>query len=187
MDSLTFINLEYFFLKIYECITGACNADTGIISDFLEKIKPFSILLSLLLIAGIIYSIIRIWQIRKEEAEELSRVIVPKGHEEKKLEKWNQLIELSMSENHADWRLAIIEADVMLDDMLDLVGYHGEGIGEKLKQINRDNFQTLDKAWEAHKVRNQIAHAGSDFKLSQREVKRVIDLYKQVLEEFNYI
>ena len=187
MSDLTFINLEYFFLKIYECITGACRISLDSDFDIIEKIRPISILISLLLLAGIIYSIIRIYQIRREEREELSQVIVPKGLEERKQEKWNRLVDLATSEDHGVWRLAIIEADVMLDDMLESFGYQGDGVGERLKQANRDSFRTLDKAWEAHKVRNTIAHAGSDFELTQREVRRVIDMYKQVFEEFNYI
>ena len=186
MDSvITFLNLEYVYLKIYECLTGACRFDGDF--SFLEKIRPLSIIISLLLIAGIIYTIIRIRQIRREEAEELEEVIVPEDMEEKKREKWNRLVDLASSENESDWRLAIIEADTMLDDMIDLMGYEGEGLGEKLKQIDKSSFNTLDKAWDAHKVRNTIAHAGSDYVLTKREVRRVIDLYKQVFEEFEFI
>ena len=35
--------------------------------------------------------------------------------------------------------------------------------------------------------RNQIAHEGSAFELNQHEVRRIIDLYKQVFEEFQII
>ncbi|MDP6571846.1 MAG: hypothetical protein QF747_03360, partial [Patescibacteria group bacterium] len=84
------------------------------------------------------------------------------------------------SDNQNDWRLAIIEADTILDDMVTTMGYKGEGIGEKLKQIEKSDFNTLDQAWDAHKVRNTIAHGGSNYVLTQREARRVIGLYKQV-------
>ena len=187
MNDLTFINLEYFFLKIYDCLTGACGVgDVGFV-EFFEKLRPFSFFISFLLLVGIIYSAIRIRQIRREETEELDQIIVAKGTAEKKREKWNRLVELASSESQSDWRLAILEADTMLDDMVDVMGYKGDGLGDKLKQIERSDFVTLDKAWEAHKVRNRIAHAGSDFVLTQRETRRVIDLYKQVFEEFEFI
>ena len=156
-------------------------------SEFLEKIKPISTIISLLLLAGIIYSLIRIRQIRREEADKFGEIIVAKGTAEKKRKKWNQLVDLATSPNESDWRLAIIEADTMLDDMVDAMGYEGEGLGERLKQIERSDFNTLNQAWEAHKIRNNIAHAGSDFTLTQREVRRVIDLYKQVFDEFDFI
>jgi hypothetical protein len=185
MDSiLTFLNLEYVYFKIYECATGACRFSDF---SFLERMRPYSIIIALLLFAGIIYVIIRIRQIRKEEKEEYGEIIVAKGTAEKKREKWNKLVDLASSENESDWRLAILEADTMLDDMVDVMGYKGDGLGEKLKQIERSDFNTLDKAWDAHKIRNTIAHAGSDYVLTQREVRRVIDLYKQVFEEFEFI
>ena len=187
MQELTFINLEYFYLKILECITGSCRFGGSGIAEFLERLKPIALILILLFLIGIIYSIIRIRQIRREEEEELGEIIVAKGTAEKKKEKWNQLVDLASSENESDWRLAIIEADTMLDDMVDAMGYKGEGLGEKLKQIEKSDFNTLDKAWEAHKIRNGVAHDGSDYALTQREVRRVIDLYKQVFEEFEFI
>jgi hypothetical protein len=182
---LTFLNLEYVYLKIYDCVKSTCRFDGDI--GFLDNIRLYSIIIALILFAGIIYVIVRIRQIRREEEEELDEIVVAKGITEKKREKWNKLIDLASSENENDWRLAILEADTMLDDMVNVMGYKGEGLGEKLKQIERSDFNTLDKAWDAHKIRNNIAHAGSDYVLTKREVRRVIDLYKQVFEEFEFI
>ena len=63
----------------------------------------------------------------------------------------------------------------------------GDGVGEKLKGIEESDFDHLEEAWEAHKIRNAIAHQGSDFLLTQREAKRIIRLYKSVFEEFDII
>ena len=91
------------------------------------------------------------------------------------------------SPNPGDWRLCILEADIMLSEMLNKLNYKGDTIGDKLKTAAKGDFQTLDFAWEAHKIRNAIAHEGADFSLPQLEAKRVINLYKAVFEEFYYI
>jgi deoxyadenosine/deoxycytidine kinase len=83
--------------------------------------------------------------------------------------------------------VAIIEADIMLDEMLTALGYLGDGVGEKLKTVEPSNILTLDAAWEAHKVRNRIAHSGKDFELNQRETKRVVGLFESVFREFGMI
>jgi len=85
------------------------------------------------------------------------------------------------------WQLAIIEADIILDEMTQAMRVPGENLGERLKNIERSDFFTLDLAWEAHKVRNQIAHAGTSYTLTRREAKRIIDLYREVFHEFGYI
>jgi hypothetical protein len=75
----------------------------------------------------------------------------------------------------------------MLDDMLTKHGYTGDGVGEKLKSADRINFSTLEDAWEAHKVRNQIAHEGYAFNLSESLARRTIAHYESVFREFKVI
>ena len=91
------------------------------------------------------------------------------------------------SENPAEWRLAIIEADALLEEMVKKMGYEGTTLGEMLKNIESSDFTTLNDAWEAHKIRNQIAHQGSSFLLTKREAKRIIQLYTKVFREFDII
>ncbi len=103
------------------------------------------------------------------------------------IERWKKVLEHSASENPSDWRVAIIEADIMLDDLLGVLKLPGSTIGDKLKAVEPSDFLTLDQAWEAHKARNMIAHQGSDFLLNQREVRRIISLYEAVFKEFKMI
>jgi len=82
----------------------------------------------------------------------------------------------------------VLEADIILGEMLEKMGYiKGETIGDKLKTIEQSDFNSLDQAWEAHRIRNMIAHGGSDYILTEREAKRVIGLYEQVFKEFRYV
>jgi hypothetical protein len=107
--------------------------------------------------------------------------------EDVSIRRWKNIQNLIQSHNLNDWKQAIIEADIMLDEMLDKMGYHGESVGDKLKQIEASDFLTLNQAWEAHKVRNQIAHKGSNYILSRDEAEKVIDLYGEVFKEFYFI
>ena len=101
--------------------------------------------------------------------------------------KWEKVLEHINSPNHSDWRLAILEADIMLGEVLDKMGYLGATIGDKLKSIEQSDFTNLQAAWEAHKVRNMIAHEGSDFNLNKPEAERVIKLFEKVFKEFKFI
>lgn len=112
--------------------------------------------------------------------------VLPEEHQEGN-PKWERVLELSDSMNESDWRLAIIEADIMLAELLEKMQLPGDTIGEKMKLIEKSDFTTIDNAWEAHKMRNAIAHQGSNFTLTQREAKRIILLYQSVFEEFQII
>lgn len=100
--------------------------------------------------------------------------------------RWAKIQGLIRSYNSNDWKQAIIEADIILDEMLKKMGYKGDSIGDRLKTVEPSDFTTLDSAWEAHKYRNRIAH-GSDYNISKDEAEEVIKLYEEVFKEFFFI
>ncbi len=102
-------------------------------------------------------------------------------------ERWAHIRALTSSATTSDWRQAIIEADIMLEEMLRAIGYDGVTIGDMLKNVDPADFVTLEKAWEAHKIRNQIAHRGMDFRVERTEAERTIKLFEDVFREFNYL
>lgn len=88
------------------------------------------------------------------------------------------------SQSEALWRIGIMEADNLLFEVLRDKGYQGEGVGEMLKSAS---FRTIDLAWDAHKIRNRIAHDGSDFELTEREAKRAFVLYESVFRDLKVV
>ena len=101
--------------------------------------------------------------------------------------RWAKVETLINSHNVNDWKQAIIEADIILDEMLDKMGYKGDTIAEKLKQVEESDFLTLNHAWEAHKIRNKIAHRGTDYVLGKNTADKTIESFKKVFEEFYFI
>ncbi|MFA6524427.1 MAG: hypothetical protein WC264_01875 [Candidatus Paceibacterota bacterium] len=190
----TFLNLEYLFNQILNFFRNLFNA------EFVGILKFILFFLALFFLIIIIYCAIRIFEIRKKEKEflhqqialyaqkqaEKEKALMNKG-EGQKNKRWEGVLDHLFSENSADWKVAIIEADSMLEALLDQLGYKGENLGEKLKMIDRDRFRSVDDAWEAHIVRNRIAHEGLQFELTSREAKRVVALYEQVFREFGFI
>lgn len=159
--------------------------------DFWSSYVPFAIFVSLVLAMGIVYNAIRLAQVRKQEAEAWQSVAGPismsPGAPTQVQTRWEQVKAHAFSNHPNDWRQAVMDADIMLDELLNILGYRGETMGDKMKQVERSDFNTIDLAWEAHKVRNQVAHGGSEFQVNEREVRRVISLYEQVFKEFEFI
>ncbi|MFA5736942.1 MAG: hypothetical protein WCX70_02175 [Candidatus Paceibacterota bacterium] len=143
----------------------------------------------ILFAGGIIYFSLKLDAIRRERNE---KIFGQKGgklgdiKKSVKNERWEKIKEKLDSDNPSDWNLAIIEADKILDEMLMAMGYLGENLGERLKTVESSDFLTLNEAWEAHKIRNQIAHE-NDFVLTQREAKAALAKFEQVFKEFDYI
>ncbi len=166
--------------------------------DFISFIRLVAVLFSIVLIGFITYVVRRLTAIRVNEQKLLymeSTAGLPKPEDTASSSatvsnivlKWQKIKSYAQSENENDWRQSIIEADIMLANLLEVLGLPGDTMGDKLKAVEKSDFLTIDQAWEAHKVRNQIAHDGVDFKISQRETKRVISLYEEIFEEFKII
>lgn len=148
-----------------------------------------SFAVSLPFLVLVFYGWMRIWQVRRAEErafEAARRTVVHEDIPRSQL-RWNHVIEQANSDSPEHQRLAILEADIMLSELLDLQGYRGETIAEKMKQVDRADFNSIDLAWEAHKVRNRIAHEGMALQMTHREVRRIIGLYEKVLREFRFI
>ena len=101
---------------------------------------------------------------------------------EKLNQNWQDVLDHLNSANESEWKLAIIEADKIIDDLLVQKGYQGESLAERLNMIDKKNMKSFDLLWEAHKVRNRIAHK-LDFRINRNEALRVISYYEEALKD----
>lgn len=192
------MDLGFFFEKLFSGFSLAFSgkfwgAFPERLGEWLAAIEPYSTVLSLLFLTGIVYCFFRIEQIVEETAHHdegeahgaaASAAAVPPSASRARFER---VLTRLHSEQESDWRLAVLEADVLLDEMVTQMGYRGDSLGEKLKAVEASDFTTLAKAWEAHAIRNKIAHEGAAFALPEREAKRVVGLYEEVFKEFHFI
>ena len=177
--------------RFHDAWASFISALPSYIINIYAKYTVFAFLISLVFIVLII-----IYVIKEQEIKEkiISRVLPLDGVTQANSgdsiienPKWKLVEEHINSEDANKWKLAILEADIILSELLDSLNLKGEGIGEKLKSVETSDFDHIEEAWEAHKIRNAIAHQGSDFLLTNREAKRVIGLYESVFDEFEII
>ena len=148
-------------------------------------LKLILILFSLGCIAWLAYLIKKLTELRVNERKLLypqSSVVASNINPQ-----WERIFTYIESVNESDWKLAILEADILLSGLLDNLFLPGETIADKLKTVEKSDFTTIDNAWEAHRIRNQIAHDGEAFVLTEREARRVIELYRMIFDEFHII
>jgi len=176
----------------YRFVADILPSLPGVFKGLYGFLVGLSFVMSLFFLIGIIYCVEGLKKIRNAEDEIYEPKVEPafmKAEEGDPVmaRRWQSAEKHVTSDNPNDWKQAILEADIILDDLLTKLGYHGETIGEKLQRVVKGDMKSLDEAWEAHKVRNRIAHEGSDFSLNEIEAKRVIAMYKKVFEEFYVI
>lgn len=187
-EGVHLINLEYVFRIIYQLLPGAGTGDYVLwLSHFWTLIVGISYIVALVALAILAYCTVRLHQLKEEEEPMYETLEPERAENETEHARWSHVIALIESPSESDWRQSIIEADIMLDDILGTHGYEGSTLAEKLKQGDPARFRTLQDAWDAHKIRNDIAHQGSTYKLTDHIAYRTIGKYKNVFEEFHAI
>ncbi|HVM90655.1 MAG TPA: hypothetical protein VMU11_02050 [Verrucomicrobiae bacterium] len=103
---------------------------------------------------------------------------------EKVRETWEQIEQMS-GQGAMGAKLAVIEADKLLDGVLRSLIFPGETMGERLKSAQY-KFKDINKVWPAHKLRNQLVH-DSTFELTIPQAKRALKDFEAALRTLHVL
>lgn len=101
-------------------------------------------------------------------------------------DRWNAILAYLDSGREADWKLAVMEADTLVDDSLARAGYPGATFGDRLSNIQPGTLLSLDGVWWAHKIRNRLAHE-VDYFLRYTEARQAVGYFEAALSELQLI
>jgi len=99
--------------------------------------------------------------------------------------KWEEIEKAADMRSEMGYKMAIIEADKLLDDAFKKLMIAGSTMGERLKVIIY-KYPNLRKVWEAHAIRNKISHE-SNFKLYDSSARGALGIYKDALKEIGIL
>lgn len=96
------------------------------------------------------------------------------------LNRWSVIKELP-SQGGNGLRQAILEADKLLDYVLQGQGYRGDTMAERMRSANA-RFSRRNGVWAAHKLRNAVAHE-INFDLVPSQVKSALNDYERAIKD----
>jgi hypothetical protein len=100
--------------------------------------------------------------------------------------KWSKIRKRLESGSEADYKVAIIEADGLIDDLIKRIGYKGENMMERVKNIPVGQLDRIDEIKEAHEVRNRIIHE-EKFKVTRKDAEETLAKYEHFLRHFEVL
>jgi hypothetical protein len=172
-----------FLVNIFAPLIGFLATALGILWAIYSVLAYTLSGLLILIITGTLLGLL--W-IRYQELSKYS-TLSPTKKLTKDRSRWQELLSGATSTDPKLWRESILAADTMLGELLLKLGYQGSATHERLRAVPEGAFVTLPNAWEAHRIRNFVSARSSDFILTQREAFRVMKLYEEVFEEFDFI
>ncbi len=149
-------------------------------------LQLISFILSGLFIWGIVYIInnTSYFEVKREQLLDT----LGKGYVSKRrtLKGWQQIQKRMASPESNQWKLAILEADHILSEILKMSGYLGSRLDQKLELITSAQLANVNDVKNANAVRNKIAQDPA-YELSREEAEEVVRIYKQSFIELNLI
>lgn len=177
MDNLTFVigDLYNIFLKFY-------HSGLFLIIKILAGIYATVLFLDIILL--IIQRGVAGNMREKFLGMDAPRAIMDK--KEKTKEAWEIISKKLESDNPVDYKVAIIEADDFIDEIVKELKYEGKNFGERLENIPEEHIVNVAGMKQAHQVRNKIIH-DDNFVLSQNDALGVMSQYEEFLRSFQII
>ena len=161
-------------------------SESGILLFLFIKFIFFAV--SIFFVIHIIYLLHKTGNIRKELAlfgESVKRKAMPIA-KDMFVMAWHGIEARMRTMQEAEYKLAIIEADKLFDDLLQKMAYKGKDMGERLKQITPEQLSSISAIWKCHKVRNLISH-DVNYHLTFSEAQWVIQMYEDAFIELGVL
>ena len=188
-QKIRWLNLEYLFDRLFYWIKQFWILIKKLILLLADvPIKAYFIIAGFVFLAVMVFLFFKLLKLKRK----IKVASIVSFKEEEKLSKdrsgkWKDIKNKINSDNIEDWKEAIIAADSILDDIFSRIGYKMDGLGEKLKNIEPSDFESLQEVWDAYKVRSRIAQEGANFEISREEAKSALAKYEKGLKELKYI
>ena len=171
---------------ILSFILGKVPLET--VQDFFFSLRSTFAVLGVIFLAGAFWATLKIWEVHHIVHEKFAPIHLDEMAAKEKLSQWQVVLDHVNSESPAEWKIAILEADDILDEILEDQGYVGETVAEKLKTMSRTKIASYDDIWQAHKVRNEIAHGGAiEMDLSKKMARDTIARFGNAFKELGYL
>lgn len=107
-----------------------------------------------------------------------------KGSQTVNLKQWKKISKRLSGRRETDWKLAIIEADDLVNSLVKRMGYGAATFPERIKKMAEKDFPDLktDGILESHEIRRSISH-DQNFRLSNEQAKQALADYEKFLKE----
>jgi hypothetical protein len=174
------------FLNIFGSAFGAqgdqyAQAAATVYAANLNWFELTSVLVTLGLVVGIVILMARLRWIGSRVERYRHAILNADITKDQAKKSWKNIERHFFAGNDNDLKIALIEADTALDSALRNVGVVGANLGDRLKKVKTAQLPNIDNVWQAHKLRNQIAHDQA-MVLKRDVAERALTIYREALE-----
>ena len=146
---------------------------------FIFYLKIAFIVIGALFLLGIIFLLLKNSWLKRRFLEDWTEFFIYRPFGVKKtFKQWAKVLKRLETGKEADYKLAVIEADGLLNDILKKMGYKGETMAKILEQLDSTVLPDIEQIWEVHKIRNNVVH-DPDYELNLEQARKILGIYEK--------
>jgi len=145
-------------------------------------VKVVFIFFSVIFFVAVIFLLINSTYLKYQSWQEITEFFSWKAFGLRKITKrWEKIQKRIETGSESEYKLAIIEADDFLNEVLEKRGYPGKTFEERVEQVEKIQLPNSEEVLEVHKTRNSIVY-DPDYKLDLDQAKKILEIYEKSIK-----
>ncbi len=151
------------------------------LQDMLFPVKLVFVAFAMFFLAAVIYFMINSSWMQYKFLEDVTEFFSWQSYGLRQISKrWDRIKKRTEVDSESEYKLAIIEADDFLNEVLEDAGFEGKDFQEVIKKADRLVAPILSEIMSAHEVRNSIVY-NPDYRLDTEQAKKMLRIYESAV------
>jgi hypothetical protein len=150
-------------------------------SWFMAVIKFLALIYVLVLVANLVMMIL-LTDLRASIRENIKGTKRPVGNPAKYIKRWETILSRLSTNNPSQYKVAILEADIFAEEILDALGYHGANMKERLDNMSSYAIETKGDLVTGHAIRNRVIQE-AHFEPTREEAEEALRYFSNFFRE----
>lgn len=148
------------------------------LQDTLFPVKLVFVCFTMFFFAAVIYFMVNSSYLKYKFLEDVTEFFSWQAYGLREIaNRWKRIKKRAETGSEPEYKLALIEADDYLNEMLEDRGLNGKNFEELVNSAGKIMLPNLDEILSAHEVRNSIVY-NPDYKIDLDKVKKILAIYE---------
>ena len=172
-------------MDIISQLAGAFNS--SVVQSMFFVVKIIFALAGFIFLGFIMFMLMRTQWIRFKYLFDLVEFFTFRPYGVRRITKaWTKIQQRLQSGDETEYKLAVIEANSMLEETLKRLGILGKTFKERLSNITPTIIPNLNDVIKAHQTRDSIVH-DPNFRLSLIDAQKTLDIFEEAFRSLDLI
>ncbi|OGZ71152.1 MAG: hypothetical protein A2904_00845 [Candidatus Staskawiczbacteria bacterium RIFCSPLOWO2_01_FULL_33_9] len=152
------------------------------LQDALFPVKLIFIFFTIFFLSAVVYFMMNSSYLKYKFLEDITEFISYQAYGLRAIaNRWKKIQKRAETGIESEYKLALIEADDFLNEILEERGFIGNNFEELVNNAGKAALPNLDEIFLAHEIRNSIVY-NPDYKIDLEKAKKILAIYESTIK-----